>query len=140
MGVFDFFGTIASGWLSDRYDNRWLLFWYYAGRGVSLVVLPFSTFTFYGLSVFAVFFGLDFIATVPPTVRLTAQAFGRERAAMVFGWIFAAHQLGGATAAWGAGASRDALASYLPAFFAAGIACFVAALAALAVRRVRVVA
>ena len=135
MGVFDFVGTIASGWLSDRYDNRWLLFWYYAGRGISLVVLPFSSFTFYGLSLFAVFFGLDFIATVPPTIRLTAQTFGRERAALVFGWIFAAHQLGGAVAAWGAGASREALASYLPAFFAAGIACFVAALAALAVRR-----
>jgi MFS family permease len=137
MGVFDFFGTIASGWLSDRYDSRWLLFWYYAGRGISLVVLPFSSFTFYGLSVFAVFFGLDFIATVPPTVRLTAQAFGRERASMVFGWIFAAHQIGAAVAAWGAGASRDVLASYLPAFFTAGIACFIAALAALAIRRVK---
>ncbi len=141
MGVFDFFGTIASGWLSDRFDNRWLLFWYYAGRGISLVVLPFSSFTFYGLTVFAMFFGLDFIATVPPTVRLTAQAFGRERAGMVFGWIFAAHQLGGAVAAWGAGTSRDALASYLPAFFAAGVTCFLAAVAALAMRRaVRVVA
>ena len=135
MGVFDFFGTIASGWLSDRYDNRWLLFWYYAGRGASLVVLPFSAFSFYGLSIFAVFFGLDFIATVPPTIRLTAQSFGRERAALVFGWIFAAHQLGGALAAWSAGASRDALASYLPAFFAAGIACFLAAAAALAISR-----
>jgi MFS family permease len=62
MGIFDFMGTIGSGWLSDRYDNRWLLFWYYAGRGISLVVLPFSTFSVYGLSVFAVFFGLDFIA------------------------------------------------------------------------------
>ena len=135
MGVFDFVGTIGSGWLSDRADNRWLLFWDYAGRGISLVVLPFSTFSFYGLSVFAVFFGLDFIATVPPTVRLTARAFGRERAALVFGWIFAAHQIGAAVAAWGGGASRDALASYLPAFFVAGLACFIAAIASLGVRQ-----
>jgi predicted MFS family arabinose efflux permease len=137
MGVFDFVGTIGSGWLSDRYDSRWLLFWYYAGRGISLVVLPFSTFSIYGLSVFAVFFGLDFIATVPPTVRLTAREFGRERAALVFGWIFAAHQMGAAVAAWGGGASRDALASYLPAFFVAGLACFIAAAASLAIRRAR---
>ena len=135
MGAFDFVGTILSGWLSDRYDNRWLLFWYYAGRGVSLVVLPFSDFSFYGLSIFAVFFGLDYIATVPPTVRLTAQAFGRERASMVFGWIFAAHQLGGAVAAWATGASRDMLATYLPAFFVAGLACFLAATAAISLRR-----
>jgi predicted MFS family arabinose efflux permease len=111
------------------------LFWYYAGRGVSLLVLPFSTFTFYGLSVFAVFFGLDFVATVPPTIRLTAQSFGRERASVVFGWVFAGHQLGGAVAAWATGASRDALASYLPAFFVTGLICFVAALATLALRR-----
>jgi len=99
------------------------------------VLLPFSTFTFYGLSLFAVFFGLDFIATVPPTVRLTAQSFGRERAGVVFGWVFTGHQLGAAVAAWGAGASRDILASYLPAFFVTGLACFVAALATLALRR-----
>src|SRR5205085_1663498 len=70
MGIFDFFGTIISGWLSDRYDNRWLLFWYYGLRGLSLLFLPFTDFTFYGLSLFAVFYGLDWIATVPPTVRL----------------------------------------------------------------------
>ena len=88
MGVFDFFGTIMSGWLSDRYDNRYLLFWYYGLRGLSLVALPFSNFSFYGLSLFAMFYGLDWIATVPPTVRLTAQRFGPERANLVFGWIF----------------------------------------------------
>ena len=76
MGIFDFVGTIASGWLSDRYDNRKLLFWYYGLRGLSLLFLPFSDFTFYGLSLFAMFYGLDWIATVPPTVRLTAQRFG----------------------------------------------------------------
>jgi sugar phosphate permease len=126
MGVFDFFGTIASGWLSDRYDNRALLFWYYGLRGLSLLYLPFSAFSFYGLSLFGAFYGLDWIATVPPTVRLSARAFGKEKAGVAFGWIFAAHQLGAATAAFGAGLSRSVLASYLPAFFAAGAMCLVA--------------
>ncbi len=120
MGVFDFVGTIASGWLSDRYDNRWLLFWYYGLRGLSLVFLPFTDFTFYGLSLFAMFYGLDWIATVPPTVKLTAAKFGRERANLVFGWIFAGHQIGASMAAFGGGLSRTLLASYLPAFFVAG--------------------
>ncbi len=135
MGAFDFVGTILSGWLSDRYDNRWLLFWYYGLRGISLLILPFSTFSLLGLSVFAVFYGLDWIATVPPTVKLTALSFGRERAPLVFGWIFAAHQIGAAIAALGAGISRDALASYLPAFSAAGVACLFAAVAAMTVRK-----
>ena len=135
MGIFDFFGTIFSGWLSDRYDNRWLLFWYYGLRGLSLVFLPFSDFSFYGLSLFAMFYGLDWIATVPPTVRLTAQRFGPERANLVFGWIFAGHQLGAGTAAFGAGLSRTVYASYLPAFFIAGALCIFAALIALAISR-----
>lgn len=135
MGIFDFFGTIMSGWLSDRYDNRWLLFWYYGLRGLSLLFLPFTDFSFYGLSLFAMFYGLDWIATVPPTVRLTAQRFGPERANLVFGWIFAGHQLGAGTAAFGAGLSRTLLASYLPAFFFAGALCIVAALLALAIAR-----
>ncbi len=127
MGMFDIVGTIGSGWLSDRYDSRWLLFWYYGLRGLSLMYLPFTDFTFYGLSLFAVFYGLDWIATVPPTVKLTVARFGRERANLVFGWIFAGHQLGAATAAFGAGVSRTALLSYLPAFFAAGALCLIAA-------------
>jgi sugar phosphate permease len=127
MGVFDFFGTIGSGWLSDRYDNRWLLFWYYGLRGLSLIYLPFTDFTFYGLSLFAMFYGLDWIATVPPTVKLTSRYFGTERTNVVFGWIFAGHQLGAATAAYGAGLTRTELSTYLPAFFAAGAACIVAA-------------
>jgi len=135
MGVFDFIGTIASGWLSDRYDNRWLLFWYYGLRGLSLLFLPFSDFTFYGLSLFAVFYGLDWIATVPPTVRLTAQRFGPERANLVFGWIFAGHQLGAGIAAFGAGLSRTVYLTYLPAFFVAGALCIIAALITLAISR-----
>lgn len=137
MGAFDFVGTILSGWLSDRYDSRKLLFWYYALRGLSLFWLPHSTFTLYGLSIFAMFYGLDWIATVPPTVKLAATAFGRERAPMVFGWIFAAHQIGAAVAAFGAGLSRTLLLTYTPALYAAGAACLVAALMALMVSRQR---
>ncbi len=140
MGVFDFFGTIVSGWLSDRYDNRYLLFWYYGLRGLSLVALPFTDFSFYGLSLFAMFYGLDWIATVPPTVRLTASKFGPERAGLVFGWIFAGHQLGAATAAFGAGLSRTILLSYLPAFFTAGALCLVASLIVLGIAQDRKVA
>jgi MFS family permease len=135
MGVFDFVGTIGSGWLSDRFDNRWLLFWYYGLRGLSLLYLPFTSFTFYGLSLFAVFYGLDWIATVPPTVKLTADRFGRERAGMVFGWVFAGHQIGAATAAFGAGFSRTEFASYLPAFFVAGALCIIAAALALTIAK-----
>ena len=135
MGMFDLVGTIGSGWLSDRYDNRYLLFWYYGLRGFSLLFLPFTNFSFYGLSLFAMIYGLDWIATVPPTVRLTAQRFGPERANLVFGWIYAGHQLGAATAAFGAGLSRTVLATYLPAFFAAGALCIVAALITLAIAR-----
>ena len=141
MGIFDFVGTIASGWLSDRYDNRWLLFWYYGLRGLSLLFLPFTDFSFYALSLFAMFYGLDWIATVPPTVRLTAQRFGPERANLVFGWIFAGHQLGAGVAAFGAGLSRTVLESYLPAFFVAGALCVFAALIILMIARpVKVVA
>ena len=135
MGIFDFIGTVASGWLSDRYDNRWLLFWYYGLRGLSLLYLPFTDFSFYGLSIFAVFYGLDWIATVPPTVRLTAETFGRERANLVFGWVFTGHQLGAATAAFGAGLSRTTLQTYLPAFFIAGALCLIASALVLTIGR-----
>lgn len=136
MGAFDLVGTTLSGYLSDRFDNRKLLFWYYALRGLSLFWLPYSTFTLYGLSLFAMFYGLDWIATVPPTVRLTAQRFGAERANLVFGWIFAGHQLGAGTAAFGAGMSRTLLQTYLPAFFVAGALCVVAAVIVLMISRV----
>jgi sugar phosphate permease len=138
MGAFDFIGTVASGWLSDRYDSRKLLFWYYGLRGLSLIWLPHSGFTLVGLGLFAMFYGLDWIATVPPTVKLTGAAFGPQKAGMVFGWVFAAHQLGAATAAWGGGLSRTVMASYTPALYVAGGACLVAAVLALAVRRVAV--
>jgi predicted MFS family arabinose efflux permease len=135
MGAFDLVGTILSGWLSDRYDNRYLLCWYYALRGLSLAWLPSADFTLYGLSLFAVFYGLDWIATVPPTVRLCAQAYGKDRAAMVFGWVFACHQLGAAVAAYGAGRIRTITLSYDPAVYAAAAACAVAALMVLLARQ-----
>lgn len=135
MGAFDFVGTILSGWLSDRYDNRKLLFWYYGLRGLSLLWLPHSDFTLYGLSIFAMFYGLDWIATVPPTVKLAGAAFGKERAGMVFGWIFAAHQIGSAIAAYGAGLSRTMLLTYTPALYTAGAACLFAAAVIFLIRK-----
>ena len=136
IGAFDFVGTLASGWLSDRYSSRVLLFWYYGLRGLSLMFLPYAfEGSFLGLSLFAVFYGLDWVATVPPTVRLTADVFGREKSGMVFGWIFAGHQLGGAMAAFGAGAIRTGLGSYLLAFLIAGAFCLLAAVMVLGIGR-----
>jgi len=135
MGVFDFFGTIGSGWLSDRFDARYLLFVYYGLRGLSLMYLPYASFTFYGLSPFAVFYGLDWIATVPPTLKLTTERFGREKAGMVFGWVFTGHQLGAAAIAFSAGYIRTVYASYLPAFMLAGSLCLIASLLALLIVR-----
>ncbi len=142
IGVFDMFGTTFSGWLSDRLNSRYLLCWYYGLRGLSLVFLPvafgaqlvflpFGLNSFgpsvIGLAVFAVFYGLDWVATVPPTVRLTADLFGRENAAVMYGWIFAAHQLGAATAAYGAGLVHTWLGSYQMAFTGSGLLCLLAA-------------
>lgn len=140
MGAFDLVGTIMAGWLSDRYDNRKLLFWYYGLRGLSLFWLPHSEFTLYGLSLFAMFYGLDWVATVPPTVKLVGVTFGKERAGMIFGWIFAGHQLGAATAAYGAGRVRTLLLTYNPALYAAGTACIVAALIVLMIKKPRLAA
>jgi predicted MFS family arabinose efflux permease len=135
IGVCDLLGTIGSGWLSDRYDNRWLLAIYYGLRGLSLVWLVSSNVSIVAMMAFAVIYGLDFIATVPPTVRLTVATFGRETGPAVFGWIFAAHQLGVGLMAFGAGASRDALGTYGPAFLLAGVLCVIAAAAFLLLRR-----
>ncbi|WP_144635231.1 MFS transporter [Bordetella genomosp. 13] len=135
MGVFDLVGTTASGWLTDRYDPRKLLFTYYALRGLSLMVLPYSDFSFYSLSIFAIFYGLDWIATVPPTLRLTTEAFGERDAPVVFGWIVAGHQLGAASAAWMGGFVRESTGSYLMAFVLAGATGLVAAVIALLIHR-----
>lgn len=135
IGIFDFFGTVCAGWLSDRFDNRYLLFWFYGLRGLSLIYLSFSGFTFAELAIFAVFYGLDWVATVPPTVKLAADNFGREKAGLVFGWVFTGHQLGAATAAYGAGALRSDFSTYLPALQLAGAMCIIAAVAVLLLQR-----
>ena len=128
MGVFDIVGTTASGWLTDRYSSRHLLFGYYTLRGLSLLYLPYTLEmgAAGALAGFAVFYGLDWIATVPPTVRLTEEAFGRANTGVVYGWIGASHQLGASTAALGAGAVRTLLGSYEAAFWTAGLLCVIA--------------
>ncbi|HEX5379469.1 MAG TPA: MFS transporter [Phenylobacterium sp.] len=135
MGLFDLVGTTASGWLTDRYDPRKLLFVYYALRGLSLIVLPFTDFSIVSLGVFAVFYGLDWIATVPPTVRLATEAFGDRDGPIVFGWIAAGHQAGAATAAVTAGVMRAAQGEYVQAFVLAGLTGFIAATASILIRR-----
>jgi MFS family permease len=136
MGVFDLAGTTASGWLSDRWDSRRLLAWYYGLRGLSLLFLPFALATpGAALWVFAVFYGLDWIATVPPTVKLATDAFGAARAPVMFGWIAAGHQVGAAATALTAGWVRTTLGDYQMAFWGSGTLCLVAALLALQVRR-----
>jgi predicted MFS family arabinose efflux permease len=132
MGVFDLLGTTGSGWLSDRFDNRLLLFCYYGFRGLSLLYLPYAFVSnSLGLTVFAVLYGLDWIATVPPTVALARKAFGPEKTGMVFGWIIAAHQVGAAAAASFAGFIRTTSGSYDRAFVVAGALCMVSAVAVL---------
>jgi predicted MFS family arabinose efflux permease len=121
MGIFNFIGTIGSGWLSDRFDNYKLLMWFYGLRALSLIYLPFSGFEFFTLLLWAMFFGLDFIATVPPTVKLTSKYFGTINGPVLFGWIFAAHQMGSAIAASSAGWSRDTVLTYMPSFVVAGL-------------------
>ena len=136
MGIFDIVGTTASGWLSDRYSSRHLLFGYYTLRGLSLLALPFTLRSgASGLAVFAVFYGLDWIATVPPTVKLTTQAFGRENTGVIYGWIGASHQLGASLAAFGAGTIRTFTGEYEAAFLIAGGLCVLAGAAFLTVGR-----
>ncbi|TQK28470.1 sugar phosphate permease [Arthrobacter sp. SLBN-53] len=136
IGVLDVVGTIFSGWLTDRVDPRVLLCVYYAGRGLSLVLLPslLSPHAEPSTWVFVIFYGLDWVATVPPTIVLCREFFG-SRAPIVFGWVFAAHQLGAAAAAAGAGWIRDLQGQYDLAFYLAAGLCLIAALLCAAVRR-----
>ena len=130
MGVFDLIGTTVSGWLSDRYDNRWLLFWYYTLRGISLLFLPFALAegSYTWLVIFSIFYGLDWIATVPPTIGLTRQKFGIEKSAMMYGWITASHQVGAGVAAYTGGVVFKVFGSYMWAFLLAGGFCLLASL------------
>jgi MFS family permease len=134
MGMMNFVGTLGSGWLTDRYDPRVLLACYYGFRGLSLLFLPVLT-TPYGLIFFAILFGLDYIATVPPTAALVADTFGRQNAGTVFGWVFCMHQIGAALAAWLGGVSREWLGDYSAAFIAAGALALLATVLALRIRR-----
>jgi MFS family permease len=126
MGGLNVVGTIASGWLTDRYDPRKLLAMYYAGRGLSLFVLPFVT-DITGLMIFAIGFGLDWFATVPPTVALTTRRFGRRSVGTIYGWTFFAHQLGAASVALLAGGIRVAFGDYQLAFVAGGLLALIGA-------------
>ncbi len=134
MGAFNFVGTIASGWLTDRYDPRKLLLIYYGFRGISLLFLPFLHNSL-GIVAFAVMFGLDYIATVPPTIALAADTFGRKNVGVVYGWVFAAHQVGAAVSAWVAGLARDSFGDYVLAFYLAGAMAILGGLMALIIRR-----
>ena len=136
IGIFDIVGTTLSGWLTDRWDSRKLLFAYYGLRGLSLMLLPLAlSAANFSMIVFIVFYGLDWIATVPPTVALATQRFGRERGMVVYGWIFASHQVGAAVAATGAGVIRTVTGDYFLAFVSAGALCLVAAALSLGVGR-----
>jgi predicted MFS family arabinose efflux permease len=131
MGVFNFIGTTASGWLSDRFDNRRLLSIYYGLRGLSLFYLPYSFVDFYTMTLFAVFYGLDWFATLAPTVRLITNVVGRDKAGIVYGWVFTSHQIGGASAAFVGGLLRESFGGYTQAFMLSGTICLLAAIAAL---------
>ena len=121
-----------SGYLSDRWDNRYLLFWYYGLRGLSLMYLPFAfDMSFFGLTLFSAFYGLDWIAGVPPTVRLLTRVVGTERTGIMVAWITVIHQLGGALAAYLGGVLRISFGTYLEAFMLAGLLCIGAALTVL---------
>ena len=127
IGVFDVVGTITSGYLTDRIDPRKLLFFYYSLRGLSLFLLPSILFSTVELStlVFVIFYGLDWIATVPPTVMLCRQVLGPEKGAIIYGWVFAAHQIGGSIAAFGAGVLRIKFGDYAAAFYITGVLCLI---------------
>ena len=127
VGVFDLVGTIASGWLTDKYDPRKLLFFYYGLRGLSLLLLPSILFATVHPStlVFVIFYGLDWVATVPPTIMLCRSVLGPDRATVIYGWVFAAHQIGGAIAAFGAAVIRVKLGDYAAAFYVSGALCLI---------------
>jgi predicted MFS family arabinose efflux permease len=125
MGLMNIFGTLASGWLSDRYDNRKLLAAYYGFRALSLAFLPFII-DMQGLLIFSVIYGLDWVATVPPTVNLTAQRFGRGSLATIYGWIFCSHMIGAGIAAQAGGLFRDWLGDYHLIFLSAALMGFIA--------------
>ena len=137
IGGLSLIGSAASGWLCDRINPRFLLFWYYGLRGLSLAAIPFTQFDVVSLSIFSVFYGLDWVATGPATVALTNDVFGRRDAPVIVAWIFAGHQVGGGLAAFGAGVVRSVTGDYLLAFLISGLACLLASLLVLRIARSR---
>jgi sugar phosphate permease len=128
-GVFALAGGALSGWLSDRWDNRLLLCAYYGLRGLSLLYLPFAfDMSLYGLPVFSIVYGLDWIASAPPTVRLLSGVVGTERIGIMVAWITVIHQIGSASAAYLGGVLRIAFGTYLEAFIISGILLIAAAI------------
>ena len=127
VGIFDVIGTLLSGWLTDKYDPRKLLFFYYGFRGLSLFLLPSILFSSVHPStlVFVIFYGLDWVATVPPTIMLCRSVLGPDRGTVIYGWVFAAHQIGGAIAAFGAAVIRVKLGDYAAAFYVSGALCLI---------------
>ena len=127
VGIFDVIGTVFSGWLTDRYDPRKLLFFYFGLRGLSLFLLPSILFSSIHAStlVFVIFYGLDWVATVPPTIMLCRTVLGPQRASVVYGWVFVGHQIGGAVAAFGAALLRVQIGDYAVAFYISGSLCIV---------------
>jgi len=139
VGVFDVVGTIFSGWLTDRYDPRKLLFVYYFFRGLSLFLLPSILFATVHPStlVFVIFYGLDWVATVPPTVLLCRQVLGPQLTPVVYGWVFAAHQIGGSAAAFGAAVLHTKFGDYATAFYISGFMCVITSYFVLKISKVK---
>ena len=137
VGIFDIAGTLASGWLTDRFDSRWLLASYYGGRGASLLAIDavLAPGIEPGMWIFIVFYGLDWVATVPPTVALCRQHFGVTDSGLVFGWVFAAHMVGAGIGASIAGWIRTATGSYSSAWIMAAVLCFLSVGLALSIRK-----
>ena len=137
IGVFDVLGTLASGWLTDKYDPRKLLFFYYGLRGLSLFLLPSILFSTMHPStlVFIIFYGLDWVATVPPTIMLCRTVLGPDRGTVIYGWVFAAHQIGGSIAALGAAILRVKLGDYAAAFYISGALCLLSSIAVLQIAK-----
>ncbi|MEY2850418.1 MAG: hypothetical protein RJA96_289 [Actinomycetota bacterium] len=127
IGVFDVIGTLFSGWLTDKFDPRKLLFFYYSLRGLSLFLLPSILFASVHPStlVFVIFYGLDWVATVPPTIMLCRTILGPDRGTVIYGWVFAAHQIGGSIAALGAAVLRVKLGDYALSFYLSGALCLI---------------
>jgi predicted MFS family arabinose efflux permease len=137
VGIFDVMGTMASGWLTDRIDPVKLLFFYYLFRGLSLLLLPSILFQSVHPStlVFVIFYGLDWVATVPPTVILCRRILGPAHGTVLYGWVFAFHQIGGSIAALGGAVIHDQLGNYSAAFYGAAVLCLIASYGVLQIKR-----